>query len=125
MRIGIVGSRNYENTDNVYIELTNILTDYVLPYHKREDITIVSGGAIGVDTIAEQYAERWKLKTDIYKPDYETYNKAAPIIRNTDIVDNSDLIIAFWNGSSKGTLDTIIKAARYGKRTIIVGDKYD
>lgn len=42
------------------------------------------------------------------------------MIRNSLIIDSSELVIAFWDGKSKGTQDSIGKARKSGKKLIIV-----
>lgn len=109
MKIGIVGSRNIVNYKAVKQSLDEIVKD--------GDI-IVSGGAIGVDSLAEDYADYRKLDKEIYKPEWDKYGKVAGLIRNSKIVESSDYIVAFWDGKSTGTLDTIKKAEAIGKQVI-------
>ncbi len=100
MKIAIIGSRTIENID---------LKKY-LPEHCDE---VVSGGAKGVDRKAAEYAITHNLKLTEFLPDYKRYNKGAPLIRNKQIVDYTDAVIAFWDGKSKGTLSVI----NYCKKT--------
>ena len=81
---------------------------------------IVSGGAKGVDACAAEYAERNGLKLTVFLPKYERYGRAAPILRNREIVDYADKIIAFWDGHSKGTLSVIQYAEKIGKECRII-----
>lgn len=81
---------------------------------------IISGGAIGVDTLAKQAATRLGLPFAEYKPDYELFGKLAPLCRNTTIVERADLVIAFWDGHSRGTLDTIQKAWKLEKPVRVI-----
>ena len=61
------------------------------------------------------------LKVETNKPlDYEKYKESAENIRNKTIVDNSDLIICFWNGSSKGTKYSIDLSYELNKDILIV-----
>ena len=60
------------------------------------------------------------IKMTVFLPQYERYGRVAPIIRNKEIVDYADKIIAFWNGSSKGTLSVIKYAEKTGKPCEIV-----
>ena len=106
MNIGVVGSRNLEDYDVVEA----VLISSVNP---KED-TIISGGARGADQLAEHFANDNNIPKKIYKPDYEQYGIAAPFIRNQLIVDDADMIVAFWDGKSSGTLDTIKKAEKKG-----------
>ena len=102
MKLAIVGSRN----------LTNIVLDQ---YISKEVDEIVSGGAVGVDFCAAEYAKRNGLKLTEFLPQYERYGRAAPIVRNKQIVDYADKIIIFWNGRSKGTLSVIKYVKKIGK----------
>ena len=101
MKIAIVGSRNISVSD---------IDKYIS--HADE---VVSGGAAGVDRCAAEYAKKKGIKLTEFLPRYERYGRAAPIVRNKEIVDYSDKIIAFWNGSSKGTLSVIKYAQETGK----------
>ena len=80
-----------------------------------EATEIVSGGAAGVDTCAAAYAKENGLKLTVFLPDYPRYGRAAPIVRNRQIVDYADRIVAFWDGSSKGTASVIAYAEKVGK----------
>ena len=102
MKLAIVGSRN----------LTNIVLDR---YISEEVEEIVSGGAVGVDFCAAEYAKNKGLKLAEFFPQYERYGRAAAIVRNKKIVDYADKIIVFWNGSSKGALSVIKYAQKIGK----------
>ena len=101
MKVAIVGSRSIAVTDvGMYIS---------------DGDEIVSGGAIGVDCCAAEYAKKNGLKFTVFLPQYERYGRAAPIVRNKKIVEYADKIVAFWDGSSKGTLSVIKYAEKMGK----------
>ncbi len=106
MNIAIVGSRD--------LKITNI-GEYI-PFCEE----IVSGGAKGVDTGAAEYAQNNNLKLTVFLPQYEKYGRAAPIIRNREIVNHADKIIAFWNGKSKGTLSVINYAKKVEKECLVI-----
>ncbi|MBR7116779.1 MAG: hypothetical protein IKC87_03625 [Clostridia bacterium] len=111
MKIAIVGSRSLV-VDNIGAYLPNDCTE------------IVTGGARGVDTSAIEYAEQKRIRLTVFNPKYKLYGKAAPLIRNRDIVEYADEIIAFYDGNSRGTLYTINYAKKIGKPcTIIILDK--
>lgn len=101
MKIAIVGSRSISNLS---------IEDYISDCDE-----VVSGGAEGVDTCAAEYARRNNLKLTEFLPEYKRYGRAAPIIRNKQIVDYADKVIVFWNGNSKGTLSVIRYAEKVGK----------
>ena len=102
MKIAIVGSRN----------ITDVALDNYVPEDAEE---IVSGGAIGVDRCAAEYARKKGIRLTEILPQYERYGRAAPIIRNKEIVEYADKVLVFWDGSSKGTQSVIRYAQRIGK----------
>ena len=106
MKLAIIGSRG--------VNVTNI-GDYISNADE-----IVSGGAVGIDSCAEEFAKNQAIKLTVFLPQYERYGKAAPILRNKKIVDYADKIIAFWDGSSKGTLSVIKYAEKIGKPCEII-----
>jgi hypothetical protein len=109
-RIAVVGSRDFFSQDMVERFV------YLLP----RKWTIVSGGARGVDKWAEQTAKHHRRHTDIYEPDWKKYGKVAGFIRNNEIVRNCDIVVAFWDGRSKGTKHSIQLARYLNKPCIIV-----
>lgn len=99
MKVAVVGSRSITNAD---------ISRYIPP----DADLIISGGAIGVDALAEKYADERGIKKLILYPDYELYGKSAPLIRDKLIVDHADLVVAVWDGVSSGTEFTISYAKR-------------
>ena len=83
--------------------------------HVSPEDEIVSGGAKGVDACAVEYALKHEMKYTEFLPEYDLYGRSAPIIRNKEIVDYADRIVAFWDGTSKGTLSVIKYAKKKGK----------
>lgn len=107
MKVAVVGSRN--------LKVTN-LGDY-LPDGTDE---IVSGGARGIDSCARAYAVANGLRLTEFLPDYDTYGRSAPIIRNITIIDYSDEVIAFWDGDSHGTKFVIDNCRKRNKKVTVV-----
>ncbi len=107
MKLAIIGSRS----------LTNISLEQ---YIREEVKEIVSGGAIGVDSCAAEYAKNKGLKLTEFLPEYACYGRVAPIVRNKKIVDYSDKMLVFWDGKSKGTLSVIKYAQKTGKPCKII-----
>jgi hypothetical protein len=109
MKVAVIGSRTFNDYELVKETLTKL------------DITLlVSGGAKGADSLGERYANENNITTLIFKPDWERHGRGAGMIRNTDIVKNSDIVVAFWDGSSKGTLDSIRKVEKLNKGLMII-----
>ena len=108
MKYAVIGSRNLNN----YAELEKELEKY--------DISeIVSGGAKGADQFAERYAYEKSIPIEIIKPDWARYGKGAGVIRNREIIDHCDAVIAFWDGESKGTKSSINFAEKAGKKVTV------
>ena len=96
MRLAIVGSRGFDNYETLCAVVDEL--------RKVHDIsTIVSGGAKGADSLAEQYAKDHNLEMIVYPADWNTHGRKAGYIRNVEIWDGSDMGVAFWDGQSKGT----------------------
>lgn len=84
-----------------------------------KDFAWLHGGAEGVDTIAHHLLVHGRYKVPekrikTLRPDYKKHGKQAPWKRNSVIVKNADYFIAVWDGQSRGTADTIAKAAKKG-----------
>ncbi len=114
MNVGIVGSRNFSNLE--YVE------DFILQLHIANpiDLTIISGNAPGVDKTAENYAHKNGIPVLSLPANWDEYGRRAGYLRNIKIVDNSDLVVAFWDGKSKGTQHSINLARQKGKKLIII-----
>lgn len=106
MRIAVVGSRSIIEAD--------------IEGHISNCDEIVSGGAAGVDLLAAKYARSHGIKLTEFLPQYECYGRAAPIVRNKQIVDYADEIVVFWDGSSKGALSVINYAKKLGKTCKVI-----
>lgn len=107
MRLLIVGSRN-------------ILTFDLSNYIPSETDVIISGGAKGIDQIAERYADEHKISKFIMRPQYAKYGKAAPIKRNEAMVELADAVLVVWDGVSKGTKSTITYAQKKDKPLTVI-----
>ena len=99
MRVAIIGSRNCK-------DMTVELISAKLPENCTK---IISGGARGVDSLAERLAMENGIPISIYEPDYEANGKQAPLMRNIEIIKNADLVLAFWDFTSRGTAYTIVQ----------------
>lgn len=90
-------------------------------YPNKEAIgQVVSGGANGVDTLAERWAKRNDISFIAFLPQYDVYGgKYAPLKRDEDMVNYCDYVVAFWDGKSSGTKYTIEYAAKTGHMVYI------
>ena len=118
VKVGIIGSRSITSSEYVF----SVLDFYLSRLLEENEVVIVSGGAVGIDSLGAQWAELRKLKTEIYLPDYKQYGKSATFLRNQQIIDNSDYLIAITTGSN-GTADSIKRAVKKNIPIKII--KYD
>ena len=107
MKTLIAGSRGIDTFD-------------LSPYVPKDTTLIISGGAKGIDTLAEEYANKHKISKLILLPQYGMYGKAAPIKRNETMVDISDTVIIVWDGKSRGTKQTLQYATKKNKKIILI-----
>ena len=92
------------------------ITDFDLAKYIDEDVDVLlSGGAKGIDALAEEFADKNRLSKIILRPKYKIYGKGAPIKRNEELVKMADKILAVWDGKSKGTEHTIELAKKLDK----------
>ena len=107
MKILIAGSRSIDTFD-------------LSPYVPKNTTLIISGGAKGIDTLAEEYANEHKISKLILLPQYNLYGKAAPIKRNETMVDIADAVIIVWDGHSRGTKQTMQYATKKNKNVVLI-----
>lgn len=81
---------------------------------------MISGGASGVDTAAADAARARGLDVIVFQPMWGVYGKSAGYKRNIQIVEASDRVVAFWDGTSKGTQHSINIAKEKNKPVEII-----
>lgn len=112
MIIAIIGSRDYPDSEFVDSFVTNLCAQYV---KANASLEIVSGGARGPDTIGVNRAKKFGLKTRVFKAEWNKWGRAnAGKIRNADIVNYAEAMIAFIHRESEGTMHAIGLAERKG-----------
>ncbi len=101
MKVAVIGSRGLTVND--------------LEKYLPEDTTeIVSGGAKGIDACARDYAMSHDIKLTEFLPEYSRYGRGAPLKRNLQIIEYADVVIAFWDGKSRGTKYVIDNCKKHG-----------
>ena len=126
LRIIIAGSRDFNDYELLKREALNILKQNNRP---KDTVKIISGTARGADTLGEQFAKEFGLEVKRFIPDWDRLGKRAGYIRNAEMAkyatkdDNDGMLIAFWDGKSKGTKHMIDLANRYGLEVHVVNYK--
>lgn len=84
------------------------------------DITqVVSGGARGVDQLAEEWARRNDIPVAVFPASWKEYGKSAGPLRNIEMAEYADALIAIWDGRSRGTANMIQVAELNGLRVFV------
>ena len=108
IKVGISGSRSITDAPFIYKTLDYYLSQLLLKYK----VVLVHGNAKGVDYIANDWAISKGLEVIIFEPEYDKFPaNFAPIKRNQQIVDESDVLLAITTGSN-GTASTIKMALK-------------
>ena len=115
MNIAVVGSRVFENYRILEMTLDCLIRD-----RGFSDITIVSGGARGADTLAERYAKNRGYKLIVREANWDAYGKRAGFLRNEEMAEMVDLCVGFVVGDSKGTTHMLKSCADRGVETIAI-----
>ena len=111
-RIIVAGSRDFTDKEKLYRVLNNYLS------HVKDKVEIVSGHCRGADMLGEQYAKDHNIPVVLFPADWNTYGKRAGYIRNKQMAEyaaeDGGMLIAFWDGESKGTKMMVELAMKNG-----------
>lgn len=110
-RVIIAGSRTIDSQMFIFDKLDTLLSQKI---QEKEQIQIVSGTARGVGRIGEQYAAARGFLCKQYPADWNTHGKKAGYLRNCQMAENADALVAFWDGNSPGTRHMIETAKAHG-----------
>ena len=111
MIYGIVSSRDFTNYQ---------LMEQILDLYRPQITKVISGGARGADTLARQYCEKYGIPIIEHKNNFQRNGIKGYFDRNRQIVNESNVIIAFWDGTSPGTKHTIDYARSVQKEPLII-----
>src|SRR5256884_9618662 len=114
MRVAIVGSRHFSDLSRV--------GEYVKSLPPRA--SIITGSASGVDAAATKAAREKGIPVQVIPASFDEMADASKAAaRNQRLVDACDVLVAFWDGTSKGTRNTVERALDSGKEVhVFIGD---
>ena len=113
MKLFVCGSRTITDKEWIYSKIENCITHILCIDYSN--ITILEGGAKGVDSIAKQWATEHNIPIIEYPPDYEKYHNEACHKRNEAMAADCDFMLDLWTGESTGSLHDIMMAEKYKK----------
>jgi hypothetical protein len=113
MKVIIAGSRGFSDFQLLYAKCEEVLANV-------GEAEIVSGTARGADKLGEHYASLKGHSVIQFPADWDKHGKAAGYIRNKEMADYSDCLIAFWDGESRGTKHMIDLATERGLSVHII-----
>ena len=130
-RIIIAGGRNFSDYEMLRKEALSAIYRTFGKIDKN-NVTIISGHAKGADSLGERFAKEFGLNTKIMPADWEKYDKRTGYVRNEqmalfakgcdeedDKIDIKGMLIAFWDGESRGTKH-MIEIAKNKKMPVVV-----
>lgn len=113
MKVIVTGIKTFDDYD--------LIEDWMLNYLGTEGFEIISGGDRGVDEMGERFSEIILNREPIkFYPKWDEYGRAAIPIRNREMTEEADMLIAFWNGIDGSVKNVITNMINLGKETHIV-----
>lgn len=133
MKVIIAGGRDFNDAEILKKSVEKILGNFcvqckILHEGCTNCFEIVSGKAKGADTLGEEYANSHGLTIKHFPADWAMFGGNAGYVRNTQMANYADALIAFWDGKSSGTKDMINKSKEKGLIVNVLnyqGEEYD
>lgn len=116
-KVLICGSRSIMDESWIFEQIDAFIRDYKLD---MGSLTIIEGGAKGVDSVAGKWAENHGVQKEVHKADWARYGRGAGLRRNADMVLSADMVLILWDGISKGTRNDIDLCKKHLKTYKIV-----
>lgn len=126
LRVIIAGSRDFDDFPKLMNSCIDILFKITNQHSDLDKIRIVSGTARGADQLGEQYAKITGYEVSRFPADWDGLGKMAGYVRNAEIAKfavadgNCGVLIAFWDGKSRGTKHMIDLAEKNALEVHIV-----
>ena len=113
MKVIIAGGRDFDDYTLLKRKCDELLKDV-------SDIEIVSGAANGADRLGERYAKEKGYPVKQFPADWKRYGNSAGIKRNAEMANYAEMLIAFWDGKSRGTKNMIDVATTKNFRVEVI-----
>lgn len=110
MRVIIAGGREFDRMESLIMAVVD--SGFQID-------EVVNGGALGVDSLARRWAKHKDLPCRTFNADWQHYGKSAGPIRNREMAEYADALIAIWDGQSRGTKNMIEEATKRGLKVHI------
>lgn len=120
MKVIIAGSRHFTDYKTFKAELDTLLLQCYEEGFLLEIDTVVSGGCRGIDKMGEKWAAENHIKCVVFYAKWGKYGKSAGPLRNIEMANYADALIAFWDGKSVGTQNMIEAMQERGKEFHII-----
>lgn len=106
-RVIIAGGRDLNDYDLLCTKCDRIVL-------RRKPTAIICGEARGADLLGKQYAHQHRIEVLSFPAEWNIYGSRAGYLRNEEMADHADALVAFWDGKSKGTKHMIQTAEKRG-----------
>lgn len=113
IKIIVAGGRDFDNYKLLEEEICLYLLHFPVFFDGNDQVEFVLGGAKGADSLGERFADEYGFKKKMFIPDW-SIGKKAGILRNHEMGNYANHLIAFWDGVSRGTKDMIDYATKKG-----------
>ena len=113
MKVIVAGGRDFTDKELLFTTLDDLNTQITIT-------EIVCGGAKGADSLGKLWALSRNIKVIDIEADWERYGKSAGFIRNRQMGDYADYLVAFWNSTSPGTKHMIEYMKSIGKHGTVI-----
>lgn len=117
MKLIVAGGRDFTDSSRMDAELKNLVLNGTLP----DDVELVCGMARGADITAYHlWKHVYQNPVHEFEAEWDKHGKAAGFLRNTQMALFADFLVAFWDGTSKGTKHMIETMQSLRKPVIVI-----
>lgn len=120
IKVIIAGSRDFNDYTSLESVCLDIFESDLKFSEELPEIEIVSGMAKGADSLGETFAENYDFKLKQFPALWDIFGKSAGFKRNERMARYADVLIAFWDGESKGTKHMINLAETFGLKVFVI-----